>query len=73
MRRFAASLLLLLSLLFAGSCSTTASAGETGPITVGLFADLSSTGAADGNDALKGAQLLIKELNAAGGINGRQI
>ena len=73
MRRVVASLLLLLSLLFAVSCSTTASAGETGPIMVGLFADLSSTGARDGNDALKGAQLLIKELNAGGGINGRQI
>jgi branched-chain amino acid transport system substrate-binding protein len=48
-------------------------ARETGPIKVGLFADLSSTGARDGNDALKGAQLLIKEINAAGGIDGRQI
>jgi branched-chain amino acid transport system substrate-binding protein len=46
---------------------------ETGPIRIGIFADLSSTGARDGNDALKGAQLRVNEANAAGGIGGRQV
>lgn len=38
-----------------------------------MYADLSSTGARDGNDALKGAELRIDQVNASGGIGGRPI
>jgi branched-chain amino acid transport system substrate-binding protein len=55
------------------SCVSPAGTRETKPVIIGICADLSSTGARDGNDALKGVKLRIKEANAAGGINGRQI
>jgi branched-chain amino acid transport system substrate-binding protein len=73
MTRVRPSVLLLLSILGIVSCSTSPAVQESGPVRLGMFADLSSTGARDGNDALKGAQLLIKEVNSAGGINGRLI
>jgi len=38
-----------------------------------MYADFSSTGARDGNDALKGAELRIDKVNASGGIGGRPI
>jgi branched-chain amino acid transport system substrate-binding protein len=38
-----------------------------------MYADLSSNGAREGNDALKGAELRIDQTNAGGGIGGRQI
>jgi len=38
-----------------------------------MYADLSSTGAREGNDALKGAELRIDQTNTSGGIGGRQI
>jgi branched-chain amino acid transport system substrate-binding protein len=55
------------------SCATPAPMRETGPVRVGMYADLSSTGARDGNDALKGAQLRVNDINATGGIGGRQM
>jgi branched-chain amino acid transport system substrate-binding protein len=38
-----------------------------------MYADLSSTGARDGNDALKGAELRVQETNNAGGVGGRAV
>jgi branched-chain amino acid transport system substrate-binding protein len=38
-----------------------------------MYADLSSTGAREGNDALKGAELRVDVINESGGIGGRQI
>ena len=55
------------------SCAAPRALRETSPVRVGLFADLSSTGAQEGNDALKGAELRISQANAEGGIGGRQI
>jgi branched-chain amino acid transport system substrate-binding protein len=55
------------------SCLSPGAQRDTGPVRIGIFADLSSTGARDGNDALKGAQLRVNEANAAGGIGGRTI
>jgi len=44
-----------------------------GPIKIGIYADLSAGSAQWGTDAVKGAKLIIKEVNAAGGILGRKI
>ncbi len=55
------------------SCVSLRPLKETSPVRIGFFADLSSTGAADGIDALKGAELRVSRLNATGGIGGRQI
>jgi len=46
---------------------------ESGPIHIGMYADLSSTGARDGNDAAKGAQLRVDQANESGGIGGRMV
>jgi branched-chain amino acid transport system substrate-binding protein len=56
------------SLLFAEG-----QAEETGPIKIGMYADLSAGTAQWGTDAEKGARLRVKEVNAAGGIMGRPV
>ncbi len=48
-------------------------AKEEGPIKVGIYADLSAGTAQWGTDAVKGSKLLVKEVNAAGGILGRKV
>jgi branched-chain amino acid transport system substrate-binding protein len=48
-------------------------AEETGPIKIGMYADLSAGTAQWGTDAEKGAKLKVKEINATGGILGRQV
>jgi len=42
-------------------------------IKIGMYADLSAGSAQWGTDALKGAKLIVKEVNAAGGILGKKI
>ncbi|UCF98999.1 MAG: ABC transporter substrate-binding protein [Spirochaetaceae bacterium] len=69
-------LLLLVLALVVGSASliiATPQVEETGPIKVGMYADLSAGTAQWGTDSEKGARLRIKEVNAAGGIMGRQV
>jgi branched-chain amino acid transport system substrate-binding protein len=73
MTRVHAALSVIMGALLVVSCSSAPTVPETGPITLGLVADLSSSGAADGNDALKGVEMFLKETNAAGGIDGRQV
>jgi branched-chain amino acid transport system substrate-binding protein len=70
-RRFLA--LPLCAAVFIGACASPATVRETTPVRIGLYADLSASGAQDGNDALRGATLRVKELNAAGGIGGRAV
>ncbi len=71
------TILLLMALaLILGSVSlvsATPQPEETGPIKVGMYADLSAGTAQWGTDAEKGARLRIKEVNEAGGIMGRQV
>jgi len=38
-----------------------------------MYADLSSSGERDGNDALKGVELRVNQTNAAGGVGGRLV
>ena len=42
-------------------------------IKIGIYADLSAGTAQWGTDAVKGAKLIIKEINAAGGVLGKKI
>jgi branched-chain amino acid transport system substrate-binding protein len=65
--------LCLLVLCALASCAAPQPLRETSPVRIGLFADLSSTGAREGNDALKGAELRVAEANESGGIGGRPI
>jgi len=43
------------------------------PIKIGMYADLSAGSAQWGNDCKKGGDLIVKEINAAGGILGRPL
>jgi len=69
-------ILLLIALIVSGTGSllfAAAQAEETGPIKLGMYADLSAGTAQWGTDAEKGARLRVKEVNAAGGIMGRPV
>ncbi len=70
-RRFL--LLPLCAAVILGACASPASVRETGPVRIGLYADLSTSGAQDGSDALRGATLRVNDVNAAGGIGGRMV
>ena len=54
------------------SSSSTSGAGGS-PIKIGFFAPESGFAAADGASAYDSAQLAVKDLNAAGGVNGRKL
>jgi len=60
-------------LAFLCSCVSPSAVRETGPIHLGIYADLSSSGARDGNDAVKGAQLRVEQINESGGVGGRMV
>lgn len=47
--------------------------GDTGPIKIGFIGPLTGEVAGLGTDILHGAQMKLEEVNAAGGINGRQV
>ena len=64
---------LLCACLVLAACASPASVRETGPIVIGIYADLSSTSAQDGNDALRGAQLRVADANAGNGVGGRVV
>jgi branched-chain amino acid transport system substrate-binding protein len=69
MKKSLSCALLLLSMVFVAAMP--AAAQET--IKIGMYADLSAGSAQWGNDALKGAKLMVKEANAAGGVLGKKI
>ena len=54
------------------SSSSSGGAGAS-PIKIGFFAPESGFAAADGASAYDSAQLAVKDLNAAGGVNGRKL
>jgi len=56
----------LLSALLAASCASPRAIPGGGTLVVGLIADLSASGARQGNDALKGAELRALALEAGG-------
>ena len=53
--------------------SAAASTGEGGSIKVGLLANTSDANANYGNAVKNGAMLYLNEVNAAGGVNGKQV
>ena len=55
------------------SGSTSADTNSTGPITIGAVLDITGAGASLGVPERKTLELLTKQLNEAGGINGRQV
>jgi branched-chain amino acid transport system substrate-binding protein len=55
------------------SASTAASAGSTAPITIGISLSLTGDFSADGLAFQQGYKLWAKDVNAAGGIMGRQV
>src|ERR1700735_3973144 len=55
------------------SPSTAASPGGTGPITIGISLSLTGDFSADGLAFQQGCKLWAKDVNAAGGIMGRQV
>jgi branched-chain amino acid transport system substrate-binding protein len=61
--------------LIAGGCSSGAQSGSGSgnTIRIGWVAPLTGSVAADGQQMLNGANLAAKEINSAGGINGKQI
>jgi len=48
-------------------------AGDTGPIRVGIYGDLSGQTSSFGESTRNGILMAIDEINAAGGINGRKV
>lgn len=65
---------LLLTACSKASDSSTANSGtSTGPIKIGFFAPESGWAAADGDSSYTSAQLAVKDINSAGGINGRDL
>lgn len=60
----------LKSLAIAAAVALVAAPALAGPIRIGFNVPLTGFAAADGNSALKGAELAVEQVNAAGGING---
>ena len=76
MKRLLLSLGLVATLLFAFACERKggpAAGGQTGPIVIGYYGDLSGRTSNFGQSTKKGVEMAADEINKAGGINGRQI
>ncbi len=76
MKRILLSLLLISSLLFAFACERKGgpgAGGQTGPILVGYYGDLTGRTSNFGQSTKRGVEMAADEINKAGGINGRQI
>jgi branched-chain amino acid transport system substrate-binding protein len=76
MKRLLLSLLLIASLLFAFACERKGgpgAGGQTGPIIIGYYGDLTGRTSNFGQSTKAGVEMAAAEINQAGGINGRQI
>jgi branched-chain amino acid transport system substrate-binding protein len=73
MPRALLSAAILFHVLCIACCVSPGRGSDTKPIVIGIYCDLSSTGARDGNDALKGAQLRVREANEARGLGERSV
>ena len=76
MKRLLLSLLLIASLLFAFACERKGgpgAGGQTGPIVIGYYGDLTGRTSNFGQSTKAGVEMAADEINKAGGINGRQI
>lgn len=76
MKRISISLLLIASLLFSFACERKGgpgAGGDSGPIVIGYYGDLSGRTSNFGLSTKNGVEMAADEINKAGGINGRQI
>ena len=75
MRRTLISLTLIAAVFASTACSRRGGncADPGGPIKVGVYGDLTGQTSSFGQSTRNGAQMAADEINAAGGINGRQI
>jgi len=76
MKRILLSLGLIASLLFAFACERKGgpgAGGNSGPIVVGYYGDLSGRTSNFGQSTKNGVEMAADEINKAGGIDGRQI
>ena len=76
MKRILISLGLIATLLFALACERKGgpgAGGQTGPIVVGYYGDLTGRTSNFGQSTKRGVEMAADEINKAGGINGRQI
>ena len=70
MKRFSLSLILIGSLLFSFACNPAASGDK---VRIGVFMSTTGTTANFGISSVNGIKLAADEVNAAGGINGKQV
>ncbi|HEX8652866.1 MAG TPA: ABC transporter substrate-binding protein, partial [Pyrinomonadaceae bacterium] len=76
MKRILFTLLLITALLTGLSCERRGggtSGSDTGPIKVGVYADLSGQTSSFGQSTVNGIKMAADEINKAGGVGGRQI
>src|ERR1041385_5204907 len=76
MKRILLSLGLIASLLFAFACERKGgpgAGGNSGPIVVGYYGDLTGRTSNFGQSTKNGVEMAVDEINKAGGINGREI
>jgi branched-chain amino acid transport system substrate-binding protein len=74
MKRTLIGLSLIAALLMAGCTRRGGNCADPGgPIKVGVYGDLTGQTSSFGQSTRNGAQMAAEEINAAGGINGRQI
>jgi len=70
---FKKALILLLGLMLCISVSIMCYADEDDVIRIGFYGPLTGNMAAPGNESLEGTQIAVDEINAAGGLLGKQI
>ncbi len=76
MKRTILALLLITTLFASFACErrgTGNTSGESGPIMVGYYGDLSGNTSSFGQSTKNGVEMAADEINKAGGINGRQV
>lgn len=76
MKRITLSLVIACSMLTLLACERRGGTGgtsDTGPIRVGVYADLSGLTSSFGQSTVNGIRMAADEINRAGGVNGRQI
>ncbi|MDQ2856964.1 MAG: ABC transporter substrate-binding protein [Acidobacteriota bacterium] len=76
MKRILISLLLITTFVFTFACERKGgpgAGGQTGPIIVGYYGDLTGRTSNFGVSTKRGAEMAADEINKAGGIDGRQI
>lgn len=69
--RFMTGLVIGLPILALTACG--GASGESGDIKIGVLAPMSGSVAADGEDMVRASKLVVEEVNAEGGIDGRKI